>query len=219
MSMSLTDKQTIADCKAYDIYDMPLRQFGSNHVRFGHLQALMDENRPRNCIGCGSNLRTASTALSTAAPTRAYPTRPLWGHWVYIQTGCGSIHKRGSGATIAKLDNRSFQKRREEFRNLSRAWESSRCCVLSQTNTYARRVYHWNWYKYEHESCSMLQQFVFISSSLSTIHIPLSEMANVFLYEPFYDFDRIIQEAFGSHYTEKSSPRRSDAVVRSIKPR
>ncbi|KIM41420.1 hypothetical protein M413DRAFT_445431 [Hebeloma cylindrosporum] len=43
-------------------------------------------------------------------------------------------------------------------------------------------------------------------------------MSNVFLYEPFYDFERILQGALAPH-VERSAPRHSDAVVRSIKPR
>jgi len=44
-------------------------------------------------------------------------------------------------------------------------------------------------------------------------------MANVFLYEPFYDFERILQEAFAPQCAGRAAPRHSDAVVRSIKPR
>ncbi|KIM41266.1 hypothetical protein M413DRAFT_445303 [Hebeloma cylindrosporum] len=43
-------------------------------------------------------------------------------------------------------------------------------------------------------------------------------MTNVFLYEPFYDFERILQGAFAPQYADKAA-RHSDAVVRSIKPR
>jgi HSP20 family protein len=44
-------------------------------------------------------------------------------------------------------------------------------------------------------------------------------MTNVFVHEPFYAFERILQEAFASRYVERASPRHNDAVVRPIKPR
>lgn len=44
-------------------------------------------------------------------------------------------------------------------------------------------------------------------------------MANVFVYEPFYDFERILQEAFAPQCAGRAAPRHSDAVVRSLKPR
>ena len=44
-------------------------------------------------------------------------------------------------------------------------------------------------------------------------------MANAFLYEPLYDFERLLREAFAPQYVERASHHHNDAVVRSIKPR
>ena len=44
-------------------------------------------------------------------------------------------------------------------------------------------------------------------------------MANVFVYEPFYAFERILQEAFAQRYVGRASPRHNDAIDRPIKPR
>ena len=43
-------------------------------------------------------------------------------------------------------------------------------------------------------------------------------MTNVFLYEPFYDFERVLQEAFAPQCAGRAAHRHNDAV-RSIKPR
>jgi len=44
-------------------------------------------------------------------------------------------------------------------------------------------------------------------------------MTNVFVYEPFYDLERIFHEVFAPHHAAKAAPCRGDAVVRSLKPR